>query len=264
MLYMKNVAIIAHRGGFLPEGPIPEVRDKYTIPENTLEAFKRALENGWGIETDVRLTGNGRFVLSHDDIVNQALITVPTLDELCQLTPPFISEGKKVPFIAFQIKRGNDPDSGVKVGRAVAQKMLDDNLQNCILFDATLKEAQILRREFPALNLSVSVGEANYSLTIYTPEQVLSGEFTSVYTSVWADEWKKPKSIYNERLFKSLRQAYPNGRIDVISPELHYEDHPLSKDLEGIKKLWQEIINWGSANGICTDYPSQLQALKSS
>ena len=45
---MKQIAIIAHRGGFLPEGPIPKVRDNYTIPENTLEAFKRALENGWG------------------------------------------------------------------------------------------------------------------------------------------------------------------------------------------------------------------------
>lgn len=248
---MNKIQIIAHRGGFLPEGPIPQVRDKYTIPENTLEAFKRALENGWGIETDVRLTGDGQFVLSHDKI-DQSPIRVSTLDELCQLIPPFI---------AFQIKRDGNSQSGVKAGRAVAQKIQQYGLKKSILFDATLEEAKVLHREFPWLNLSVSVGEENYSPTIYTPEQVSTEEFTSVYNCIWADEWKIPGSIYNEEMFKTLRAAYP-GRIDVISPELHYnENHPLSKDLKGLKKLWQEIISWGTADGICTDNPSTLQSI---
>lgn len=258
---MKKVGIIAHRGGFLPEGPIPQVQDKYTIPENTLEAFKRALENGWGVETDVRLTEDGQFVLSHYDNANQTLITIPTLNELCQLVPPFISKGKKVPFIAFQIKRGSNPESGVKVGRVVAQRIQQYDLKKSILFDAPLEEAQILHREFPWLSLSVSVGEKNYSPTIYTVDQVLSKEFTSVYTSVWADEWKIPGSIYNKEIFKTLRAAY-SGRIDVISPELHYsENHPLSRNIKKLKALWTDIIRWGIINGICTDYPSKLQAL---
>lgn len=259
-MIMKKVKAIAHRGGFLPEGPIPQVRDKYTIPENTLEAFEKAFRNGWGIETDVRLTGDGQFVLSHDDSVNQTLIKIPTLDELCQLTSRYIKNGQ-APFIAFQIKHGVDLNSGVAVGRAVAAKMQQYDLTNSVLFDATFEEAQILHNEFPWLNLSVSIGEANYSPTIYIPDQALTTEFTTVYTSVWADEWKIPGSIYNEEMFKKLRSAY-QGRIDVISPELHYsKNRPLSRDLEKIKKLWGEIIKWGTATGICTDYPSTLKLL---
>lgn len=258
---MNTIKIIAHRGGFLPEGPIPQVQNKYTIPENTFEAFKRAFENKWGVETDVREWEDG-FGLIHDAntarISNYPQFRIPTLDELCQIASNFAKSGQS-PFIAFQIKRSNNPESGVKIGRAVAQTIKQYGLENSILFDATLEEAKILHREFPWLNLSVSVGEKNYSPTIYTPNQVLSIEFTTVYTSVWADEWKIAGSIYNEKLLKKLKTAY-SGRIDVVSPELHYsENHPLAKDLEKLKKLWQEIISWGGADGICTDYPSALR-----
>lgn len=258
---MKKVQVIAHRGGFLPEGPIPEVKDKYTIPENTLEAFKRAFENGWGIETDVRIAGNGQFILSHDDTHQTTLIKIPTLDELCQLASPFISGGKKTSFIAFQIKRGKNSDDGVEVGRAVARQVQKHNLQNIILFDATFEEAKTLHAEFPWLNLSISVGEENYSPTIYTPSQALTTEFTSVYKSVWVDEWKIAGSVYNQTMFKRFQAAY-SGRIDVISPELHYnENHPMAKDLEKLKSLWKEIINWNIATGICTDYPTELNSI---
>ncbi|MEK7616893.1 MAG: glycerophosphodiester phosphodiesterase family protein [Patescibacteria group bacterium] len=251
------IEVIAHRGNFLPEGPIPEVQNKYIVAENTLEAFERAFNNGWGVETDVRIWEDGNFVLIHDAdaarISKYHKFKIPTLDELCQLA--------KGAFIAFQIKRSSDPKSGVEVGRAVAKMMQQYNLQESILFDATLEEAQILSQEFPWLNLSISVGEKNYTPTIYTPYQALTTQFTSVYTSVWTDEWKIPGSIYNELLFKKLRAAYP-GRIDVISPELHYnEDHPFSKDLEKLKKLWREIVSWDLADGICTDYPTQLNTI---
>lgn len=256
---MNTIKIVAHRGGFLPEGPIPEVKDKYTIPENTLEAFKRAFDNGWGAETDVRLTKNGQLVLSHDDIDQTISIGIPTLDELCQLAGKYHKDGH-APLIAFQIKRGTIPNTGLTVGRAVAKKMQEFGFENSILFDALLEEAQILHREFPWLNLSVSVGEENYSPTIYTPNQILTPEFTSIYTSVWADEWTIQGSINNEGMFKKFRDAY-SGRIDVISPELHYsENHPLSNNLEGLKNLWQEIISWGNTDGICTDYPSVLSS----
>ena len=151
------------------------------------------------------------------------------------------------------------------MGRGVAKKIQQYGLKNSILFDATLEEAQILHDEFPWLNLSVSVGEENYGPTIYTPDQVFDPEFTRVYSSVWADEWKAQGSMYNEMLFEKLRTMY-QGRIAVISPELHYnENHPLSKNLEGLKKLWKEIAGWGIASGICSDYPSVLElTLKSS
>lgn len=276
--------VIAHRGNFFPEGPIPEVQNKYKIPENTLEAFERAFKKGWGIETDIRLAGDRNFVVTHDSnivrfsgksgSINQMSVPqileigykdnsafrIPTLDGLCQLVQRYAKD-EKMPFIAFQVKRGSAPDSGVVVGRAVAQQMEKYGLKDSILFDATFEEAQVLRNEFPWLNLSISVVEKNYSSTIYTPKQALSSQFTKVFNCVWADEWKEQERIYNKDMFARFRQSY-SGRIDVVSPELHYnEQHSLSKDLEGLKKLWSDIMSWGTADGICTDYPSELQKL---
>lgn len=276
---MNKTSVISHRGNFLPEGPIPTIK-KYDIPENTLEAFKRAFQNGWGIETDVRRAGDEQFVIIHDpDIVrfsgqkgsiremsvpqikgfgyiHNTKFKIPTLEELCTLAKNSGPTPNPI-FIAFQLKPGDD----LSVGRAIAKEIDNSNLENCILFDATIEVATRLREEFQNINLSVSVGEENYSPTIYKPDQVLTEQFTSVYTSIWADEWKIQGSIYNEEMFKRLRAAY-NGRIDVISPELHYnEGHPKARDLDKLKTLWQEIISWGIANGICTDYPTELQSL---
>lgn len=36
------------------------------IPENSLAGFRRAADNGYGIELDVRLTGDGHLVIHHD------------------------------------------------------------------------------------------------------------------------------------------------------------------------------------------------------
>lgn len=256
--------IIAHRGAFLPEGPIPELQDKYTIPENTLEAYERAFKNAWALETDVRKWHDGSYLLIHDPDTSRVSkyfgFKIPTLDELCQLATRYI-KNRQIPFVAFQIKRNTESNSGVEVGRKVANKILQYGLKDSILFDATIEEAKLLHQEFPWLNLSVSVGEDNYSPTIYTPEQALTIEFTSVYNCIWADEWKIAGSIYNEELFRRFRAEYP-GRIDIVSPELHYnEKHPYSKDLEKLKELWSSIIRWNMASGICTDYPTALNSI---
>ena len=54
----------AHRGLHTP--------DK-AVPENSLEAFRLAAENGYGVELDVQLSKDGQVVVFHDD----------TLDRVC-------------------------------------------------------------------------------------------------------------------------------------------------------------------------------------
>ena len=53
--------IIAHRGFWLEKSE-----------QNSLKAFKKAFENGFGVETDVR-DFNGELVISHDIATKNAL-----------------------------------------------------------------------------------------------------------------------------------------------------------------------------------------------
>ena len=53
---------VAHRGFF---------DNNAGIPENSMAAFRRALERGYGIETDVHLSADGICVLHHDDTLSR-------------------------------------------------------------------------------------------------------------------------------------------------------------------------------------------------
>ena len=60
-------------------------------PENSMSAFSAAVERGYGIETDVRLTKDGEAVLFHDDTLERVCgdsrkVIDCTYDELMQLT----------------------------------------------------------------------------------------------------------------------------------------------------------------------------------
>ncbi len=53
----------AHRGLYEPD---------QSVPENSLEAFSRAAEAGYGIELDVQLSRDGQIVVFHDDTLLRA------------------------------------------------------------------------------------------------------------------------------------------------------------------------------------------------
>lgn len=74
--FLKN-SVIAHRGIF---------DNKKTI-ENTIPAFKKAINKGYTIELDVRLTKDNKVVVFHDDKLERLtkdneLVKDKTLDEL--------------------------------------------------------------------------------------------------------------------------------------------------------------------------------------
>ena len=54
---------IAHRGLYEKD---------QSVPENSLSAFKRAVEHGYGIELDVQLSSDGQVVVFHDDDLARA------------------------------------------------------------------------------------------------------------------------------------------------------------------------------------------------
>ncbi len=82
---MVSVITFAHRGARLLE------------PENTIPAFRRALDAGaTGIETDVWLSSDGEVVCTHDALVTRGLrrrkVASTPAAELAQLGVPRLSE----------------------------------------------------------------------------------------------------------------------------------------------------------------------------
>lgn len=85
--------LYAHRG--LHDGN----RD---VPENSLEAFRRAAEAGYGIELDVQLTRDGMLVVHHDASLKRVCgvdkaIRSLSYDELCKIPLP---DGSRVPLFS--------------------------------------------------------------------------------------------------------------------------------------------------------------------
>ena len=60
---LRKSFAFAHRGLF----------DKSAAPENSLEAFRRAVDHGFGFEFDVHLTADDKLVISHDDAICERL-----------------------------------------------------------------------------------------------------------------------------------------------------------------------------------------------
>jgi glycerophosphoryl diester phosphodiesterase len=80
-----SVITFAHRGARLEE------------PENTIPAFRRALEAGAsGLETDVWLSGDGEVVCAHDDVIRRGLrrthVTETPAEQLAALGVPRLDE----------------------------------------------------------------------------------------------------------------------------------------------------------------------------
>ena len=62
----------AHRG----------YHDKPQIPENSLPAFRRAIERGWGAELDVHLLADGTLAVFHDSDLKRCTGVEGTLEDL--------------------------------------------------------------------------------------------------------------------------------------------------------------------------------------
>ena len=114
----KYMRVAAHRG----------FSEKY--PENTMEAFRAALEIGADeIETDVRVTADGELVLMHDERVDR---TTDGTGKVCEMT---LEELKKL-------------DAGVKKSAEFAGARIP-----------TLRELLELCKSHPTLTLDIELKE---------------------------------------------------------------------------------------------------------
>lgn len=76
-----------------------------SIKENTMEAFRNALNNGFeGIEFDVRKTKDGKLVVIHDAMIDRVsngrgFVNTMTYDELCKYNFGSASVESKIPLL---------------------------------------------------------------------------------------------------------------------------------------------------------------------
>lgn len=215
--------ILAHRGN--SHGP--------STRENRRDALAAALRRGWGVEVDLRRTTDGRFHLSHD----------PGPGELDQLAAPFFADVRRHPgvMVAVNIKEcGYEPEM---VAFLKEQRVID----RLFLFDMELVEpvrgeaTRLLRSLEPQLTLAARVSDRDEPV-----ERALAVTEASV---IWLDEFDGPWATASvvQRLKAAGRVVY------AVSPELH------GRPLEDAQRRWADFARWG-VDGICTDYPAQLEA----
>lgn len=207
---MKKGNILAHRGWW---GSPAE--------KNSPEALKKALDAGFGIETDFRDI-DGLLVISHD--------------------PPQSIKGlmTATQFFSAQNAAGFDARIAVNVKA--------DGLC-ALLIDAIAAQGLSMERFF-AFDMSVPDGlayiKADFPVYSRLSEYEVRPSYGDASAGIWVDNFSGDFPQV-ERSAACLQAGY---RVCIVSPELHGRDH---------RKLWADIAEAGLHTHprfeICTDFP---------
>ena len=81
----------AHRG--LHDGNVD-------VPENSMEAFRLAVEKGYGMELDVQLTKDGQLVVHHDGSLLRVCGVDKLLREVSYADLPLLPDGSRIPLFS--------------------------------------------------------------------------------------------------------------------------------------------------------------------
>ncbi len=204
--------IIAHRGFW-----------KTQEEKNSRVALARAMECGYGFETDFRDFG-GKVLISHNPPIGDEL----TADELFRL---YAESGRKGT-LALNIKADGLQD----MMRDLLEKY---GIENYFLFDMSVCDT------IPYIERKMKIASRSSEFEPYLP-------FYKDSEVVWVDYFDGRTNIVDE-----LRKYIADGKIPcVVSPELHglpYE--PMWQMLN------EQIVNGKIVNDImlCTDVPDKAE-----
>ncbi|MBR4954725.1 MAG: glycerophosphodiester phosphodiesterase [Clostridia bacterium] len=130
--YVKKV----YRGRYYAHRGLHNIDEN--VPENSLAAFKKAAEKGYGIELDVHLSADGQVVVFHDDDLRRMCgvdkkIADCTYDELQQYS--LLGTSEKIPLFSsvLEVYNGVAPMIiEIKTGRKNAElcQKVCDELEN--------------------------------------------------------------------------------------------------------------------------------------
>ena len=202
--------IISHRGYW-----------KTKQEKNTLEAFERSFELGFGTETDVR-DFNGELVISHD---------IPTGNEITLLQFLKLVAGKNVS-LALNIKA-----DGLTQKISDALSLFD--IKKAFVFDMSVPD-QLGYYRHGGIEFFSRASEYEPVISLY---KECHGVWLDAFESIWYD------MDYIEALLRDGK------KVCIVSPELHNRNN--FKDLWSML-AHSNFIN--SENLIlCTDLPEEAQ-----
>ncbi|MBY0245780.1 MAG: hypothetical protein K2Q03_10025 [Sphingobacteriaceae bacterium] len=200
--------ILAHRGFW------NKIEDK-----NTLQAFIKAWQNGYGIETDLRDL-NGKIVISHD---------IPTLEnELLDIDDFFTAYKKQGQDTVLALNIKSD---GLQL--ILKQKIIDYQIENYFVFDMSVPDA-------------IQYHKHDFKMFTRKSEYEIHPSLYDFSKGLWLDEFEK-HWIENSFVEDLIAQ---NKAVCIVSPELHKRDFEI--EWQDYKKvcLLKNIM-------ICTDFPDK-------
>lgn len=202
--------IIAHRGFWLDPSE-----------KNTSIAFARALENGFGIETDFRDL-NGELVVSHDLPGDDAM----PIREFIKIYTAACKDG----LMALNIKA-----DGLQ---ALVRKMVEDSgMQNYFAFDMSVPDMRgYLYEGIPTFT----------RLSEYEQAPSFLDKSVGVWLDSFEDEW------YGLPVINGLLEK--NKQIAFVSPELHGRGH---RELWDFMK--KNHLHKSALTSLCTDFPLEAK-----
>lgn len=202
--------ILAHRGYW-----------KSTAEKNSVEALRRALESGYGFESDLR-DYQGKLVVSH----NVADSGSPPAAEIFQM----LKEYQDKLCFAINIKADGLAD-------LLLEQLNACQIRNYFVFDMSVP--QMVEYAKAGVNYFTRLSEIE-------ADPVLYKEAAGVWVDgFWGDEWISEKV---------LNHHIENGKkVCIVSPELHGR-----KYLNFWNKLTAFQVDFGQVM-LCTDQPDDAQ-----
>ena len=205
--------ILSHRGYW-----------KLEKEKNTFLAVERAIENGYGLEIDVR-DYCGELIISHDVPKSNEVFS---FDKFLNILKKYSNNSR----IALNIK--SDGLQGLLTSALPALKQLNSQFY---VFDMSFPET------FRFYN-------ANISLYTRVSEYENNAQILKMGYGVWVDNFS---GDFNQ-IEISLKFIKQKKRVAFVSPELHGRDHI---------PVWSMLKEWGLHKyenfEICTDYPADCK-----
>jgi glycerophosphoryl diester phosphodiesterase len=218
--------ILAHRANV--DGPHP-------TSENSLAATKRALELGFGIETDLRRDSQKGFYIAHDPQLWSVESDFKKFADLfCQFPDRTIATNVK--------ELGYEAD-------LIALQQSGDLGNHSFYFDFELLEPKTPGRTQRLIQNLPGGEQTTLASRLSDRGETLKQCLSIPARIAWADEFD---SLWLTREHVTAVHA-AGRRFYAISPELHGFDEAIRM------KRWQQFKEW-RIDGLCTDYALSAQA----